>query len=1236
MISRPQSRFLFLAILCAPALLLELGCGGSSSGTGGGGGGGGGSGPPTITSVTISGPSFSKAGDCQNFIATVSGSGDFNKTVQWYVDGILGGSSANGLISASGDYCAPATPPTNNPVTIEAISNGNSAISGSLPTTVIEIQISPAQANLYVGGTQQFSATVAGTINNSVIWQVSGITGGNSTVGTVSSSGLYTAPQQVTDLSIGVEAVSAESSAIYAGANINVSGLIVISPSNPQITYDNSQQFSAQVIGTSNTQVNWRVMYGSISATGLYTATASQSPDTVTAWNDNENGSTTVQIVGMTPSITSLSPQPATAGDTLTITGQNLGPILTAVFSDAVGGQIPAASTVVNSTTATVTVPQGSVTGNFFVQLAQGTLTPTQSNTVQFQRLARLRIRAPQNDVGAGESIEFNYALMGDATPQSVTFTADQGSFSATTYTAPSSVSSDAFAHITGCINGTQVCDTQILGLHPFRIAPSVPLVALGGNLQLSEVGTGGTGINWNLLAGGGTLQPDGLYTAGTSYQSGGPALVSANNSSATEQTSIGVTGEFPGLLNRIFDYVDQHTQTLLGTYTLGLAVSGTRMYVAATNHDGEWSDSYYWIDVYDITNPLYPRWVTSIESNSAGQVFVVGQYLYSYQSADSAVPGYPNTITIYSVQSGVPVLQARTEDVPLWWNIANNDQGILTLVQLNGPYNDIVEYDLSGGTIATTTLDLTLPGNANTYVPDTAYVVGDRMFVSVEQNNNSGSYILTYDLSTSPPNLLGTINARSLAFYNSGNLLFGALGGMEIYNISGQLPAQEGYIDGVNAQELVGTELLATTEQQGCQIVNVTNPEQPVVTSILFDGVITACNSGMFIGNYVYVQEGDGGVAIYDASETGGPIVEGYLYGGPYLDSAALDMLLSSNALYAATETYAGAVLDIYDATTNPPNLVGTYADETEEGGNAVQAAGNYVYFGMTDNLGVVNVSQPSAPTLAATLALPTISLAQANNTLYAGTSNNTLVVIDITNPGQPSIVSTLNLTDLPLRLRVSGNLLMVADNAAGLLIYNIANPQAPILLSSLASFTLAADVAVQGTTAYVAADVDGLGIVNISNPAQPVVISKTALSRIDPFYNWDSMNEALTIAINNGFVYIGTLNDNMLVFGLDCTNPTAPRIVSINAYAYAIEAFASTLLFSGTQMFVGGSPGGVYPIVQVNISQPLDSINQYFPPMALQNPAPLTPKARRALKSSRPRTHSAPRAVDRFHRVP
>lgn len=190
-----------------------------------------------------------------------------------------------------------------------------------------------------------------------------------------------------------------------------------------------------------------------------------------------------------------------------------------------------------------------------------------------------------------------------------------------------------------------------------------------------------------------------------------------------------------------------------------------------------------------------------------------------------------------------------------------------------------------------------------------------------------------------------------------------------------------------------------------------------------------------------------------------------------------------------------------------------------------------------------------------------------------------------------------------MPIRVRVAGNLLLIADNFAGLLIYDITTPHSPVLRSQVKSLVLAADVAVVATTAYVAADTDGLAILDISNPASPVLVSETSLSRIDPFYYEDPLNEALSVTANNGLIYVGTINDNGIVFGLDCSNLASPRIVSMYGYGDFIQTWVGTLLFNGTDIFVGGSLGFTYPVTQANVSQPFDSINQYFPPLALQS---------------------------------
>ncbi|HET9364018.1 MAG TPA: hypothetical protein VFP71_03425, partial [Candidatus Angelobacter sp.] len=58
----------------------------------------------------------------------------------------------------------------------------------------VGVSVHPARAPLTLTEPQQFTATVVNTTNHAVIWSVDGITGGNATVGTISSSGLYHPP----------------------------------------------------------------------------------------------------------------------------------------------------------------------------------------------------------------------------------------------------------------------------------------------------------------------------------------------------------------------------------------------------------------------------------------------------------------------------------------------------------------------------------------------------------------------------------------------------------------------------------------------------------------------------------------------------------------------------------------------------------------------------------------------------------------------------------------------------------------------------------------------------------------------------------------------------------------------------------------------------------------------------------------------------------------------------------
>ncbi len=100
--------------------------------------------------------------------------------------------------------------------------NGNNQGGASDPAPTVAITISPTSATVAAAGTQQFQATVTGTTNTAVQWEVNNVAGGNSQYGTISSAGLYTAPSPTVALQVTVTAVSNADSTKTANAAVTV------------------------------------------------------------------------------------------------------------------------------------------------------------------------------------------------------------------------------------------------------------------------------------------------------------------------------------------------------------------------------------------------------------------------------------------------------------------------------------------------------------------------------------------------------------------------------------------------------------------------------------------------------------------------------------------------------------------------------------------------------------------------------------------------------------------------------------------------------------------------------------------------------------------------------------------------------------------------------------------------------------------------------------------------------
>jgi len=97
------------------------------------------------------------------------------------------------------------------------------------PPPGVAVTINPTSSTLAPGATQAFSASVTGNSNTAVSWSVNGVAGGNASIGTIGSGGLYTAPATVpSPATVTVRATSVASGTAYANASVTIAG-----PVNP-------------------------------------------------------------------------------------------------------------------------------------------------------------------------------------------------------------------------------------------------------------------------------------------------------------------------------------------------------------------------------------------------------------------------------------------------------------------------------------------------------------------------------------------------------------------------------------------------------------------------------------------------------------------------------------------------------------------------------------------------------------------------------------------------------------------------------------------------------------------------------------------------------------------------------------------------------------------------------------------------------------------------------------------
>jgi hypothetical protein len=175
---------------------------------------------PTSTSVVT----------CGTRALSASVTGTSIPAVTWSVNGIVGGSAALGTINTSGLYTAPATVPNPATVTVRATSVASATAFAQSTLTItapapppVQVTVASAASQVVAGTSLAFADTVTGSANTAVTWSVNGVVGGSAASGTITSSGLYTAPAVVPNpATITVRATSVAVPSSFAQKTVSV------------------------------------------------------------------------------------------------------------------------------------------------------------------------------------------------------------------------------------------------------------------------------------------------------------------------------------------------------------------------------------------------------------------------------------------------------------------------------------------------------------------------------------------------------------------------------------------------------------------------------------------------------------------------------------------------------------------------------------------------------------------------------------------------------------------------------------------------------------------------------------------------------------------------------------------------------------------------------------------------------------------------------------------------------
>jgi hypothetical protein len=343
-------------------------------------------------------------------------------------------------------------------------------------------------------------------------------------------------------------------------------------------------------------------------------------------------------------------------------------------------------------------------------------------------------------------------------------------------------------------------------------------------------------------------------------------------------------------------------------------------------------------------------------------------------------------------------------------------------------------------------------------------------------------------------------------------------LAGLLVLDVSTpELPRLAGGLDSV-----VGAGRIAVagvrafvTRVGGLAVLDITEPASPQ----LWSSVPQWCNDVAAFGPFPCVAASTEGLILFDVSDPALPRRIGTVRVDPYATSVAV---AGSRAYVSAG--YAVQVVDLADPTA--PTVIATVGLRDFTFGIA---AGDDLVCATTGETGVQMIrGGNSAPHMLARAPIYSISRVALAGP-YACTCGDLggLDVVDPSDPRHPVVLGHSAEISWCTDLVVDGHFAFLAGYVEGFRVVDLSDPAAPTAVAMLRTLGSVRDVALAGPYAFAASD-SGLGIIDISVPSAPEVVALV-----------DTL-PAQSVGIVDHYAYVD-FRDAMLGI-IDVANPRAP----------------------------------------------------------------------------------------------